>query len=129
MSFREWLASYVESDSTRREQFVGYVDMSPKELTAKLDDLEKLEYSFGDEDWSFRLVNGDAQLHIFLYSGHPSINKNPEKTYIFAHREPSWENLKDYLFGKRDGPRGVNRVRTMLNKQGITYNDDIGIRD
>ena len=129
MSFNEWVASKVESDSTRREQFVGYVDMPPEELTAQLDGLEKVEPSFGDEDWSFRCVNGDAQLHIFLYKGHPSIKKNEDKTYIFAHREPTWENLREYVFAKRDGPRGVNRVRTMLNKKGITYNDDIGIRD
>lgn len=129
MSFKEWVASKVESGSTRREQFVGYVDMQPEELTAKLDGFEKLEQTFGDEDWSFRFVEDDAQLHIFLYSGHPSINKNVDKTYVFAHREPSWNNLKKYLFAKRDGPRGVNRVRTILNKKGITYNDDIGIRD
>lgn len=130
-NFKERLASHLDQEHTRRENFVGFVDMSVDEFTTWLSEngFEVCDYRFGDESVSLRKVD-DEQVHIFLHNGHPHQSTlGQTKCYVFAHAEPSWDNFWSYSIAKANGPRAVNKVRTLLNKHGITYNDDNSIRD
>lgn len=130
-NFKERLASHLDQEHTRRENFVGFVDMSVDEFATWLSEngFEGCGYQFGDENVSLRKVN-DEQFHVFLYKGHPTRDTvKQSKCYVFAHAEPSWDNFWSYAFANANGPRAVNKVRTLLNKEGISYNDDNSIRD
>lgn len=130
-NFNEWVASKIEGDHTRRENFVGYVDMTAPEFTTFLLNrgFETCQSQFAKEFESLRLVD-DEQIHVFLYRGHPDRESElGEKCYVFAHSEPTWEKLRKYILSDSNGPRAVNKIRTLCNKHGVQYNDDIAIRD
>lgn len=133
MNILSKIALYRESVNTRREQFVGYLD---KDVIAVRADLQELGFTesgrtCSDEQSSWFLFEDQYMLHVMLYAGHPSRDVRNDHAYVFAHMEPriDTEPVKHLLRRDVNGPRGVNRVRTLLNKHGINYYNDIGIRD
>lgn len=107
-----------------REEFVGFVEMPQSEFFDVLHDLE-----FEARESSFLTMHGWFRDYD-TYTLHVETYEQDGRTYIFAHREEEPDGwLKSLLFGPSvNGPRGVNRVRTLLNKYGIEYKDDPAIR-
>lgn len=131
------LLTGVKRAKTGPDQFVGVVDMPVEDfedelhkMGAERDVLAYWKYvpGMGGEDGSWRFLDGDYQIHVILYNGHPdkSTQDTEGKTYIYAHWEDRWDvhplmHLREVHMNVQ---KGVNQMRTKLNLASIPYKND-----
>lgn len=132
----------VERVRTSPAEFVGYVEMSEEDFESHLHEMgfyrNSLAYwkyfpGLGQEEGSWRWLEGDWQLHVMLYDGHPEQDASDDaepKTYVFAHWEYRWDRhpFKHLRGVDQSDPKGVNRMRTMLNENSIPFYNDVSIQ-
>lgn len=133
-AFRKEL--YVTSES-RRNQFVGRIDMSVEEFEEVLHDndfkrnpLASLKTRVGTnevEEGSFRKLyphdDPEFQLHVIVYDGSDIPKAATGETFVYAHWEYRWDvyPLKHYRGEDFDADIGVRKMREILRIDGIEY--------
>lgn len=131
------LVTGVSHRELSADEFVGYVEMGEEEFEAKLHEMGfyrnplaywKTSKNYGGEEGSWRWVEGDYQLHVMIFDGHPqqdSPDADEPRTYVFAHWEYRWDRYPmKHLNGPQWRPKGVNMMRKKLNLASIPFYDD-----
>ncbi len=129
--------SFYTTHNVHNRQFVGRVDMSEEAFEEKLDQmgctrnplasLKSLESTGEKEEGSWRKVYPDKhpnmQLHILLFDGSPINNAPTGCVYVYAHWELRWDThpLAHYRGDKLSGAKGVQKMKNMLDAEGIVY--------
>lgn len=124
---------YYAECNTTDEQYVGAVSKGERQFEQDLESmgfernpvacLKDQESTNETEDGSFRLVQGDYQLHVVIYN-----RGKPDTTYVYAHWEYRWDThpIKHYDEDEFSESKGISRMRELMDEHNITYRGDAG---
>lgn len=122
---------YYHNSEQRRNQFVGRIEMSEGEFEELLHEYEYdrnpfawLKSNDGEvEEGSWRYCDDEMQVHLVFYDGEYAPNANSGELFLYAHYEYRWDvHPLKHLSGENvDTNEGVQRVRKMLQDEGIAY--------
>jgi len=124
---------YYHVSEQRRNQFVGRIEMDEESFEKILDDWGyernplawlKTRAKTGEvEEGSWRKTDGPMQVHLVLYDGKHAPNANTGELFIYAHYEYRWDEhpIKHFNGVDVDTQTGVQRVRKLLQEEGINY--------
>lgn len=125
------LLTGIREKRTSEDEFVGYVEMGEEGFEETLHEMNfhrnPLSYwkyipGIGHEQGSWRKNHGVWQHHVILYTK----NEHPDRTYVYAHWEYRWDRypLKHLRGVDASRTKGVNRMRSELNKENIEWYDE-----
>lgn len=112
---------------TERSEFVGIVSMSEEQFEKRLHEwgferntLAWWKYVPGlsEEEGSWRMTDGDYQLHIMLFE-----SDEQDEIYVFAHWEYRWDRypIRHLRGTNASDTKGVNTMRSILNRNGVEF--------
>lgn len=124
---------YYHVSEQRRNQFVGRIEMGEEQFEQVLHRngyernplawLKKRRSTGEIEEGSWRKRDGEKQTHLVLYDGDSVPHGDSGCLYLYAHYEYAWDAhpIKHLRSVNLSTEEGVNRVRRMLQDEGINY--------